>query len=86
MNSTEQTPEFYERYVEALADNDVHPRSAVRWFGGEYRRVVGATGKTCGATRSSARHDRSPQRAELDEALDEALFVFIVTREPNASQ
>jgi len=82
--------------VETLADSDVHPRLAVKWFGGEYRQTSRQLGRL--ATRSEAvlgnplrlaweeirlgRRGLSPERTELDEAL----FVAIVTRKPSASQ
>lgn len=82
--------------VEALVDSDVHPRLAVKWFGGEYRQISRPLGRL--AARSEAilgnplrlaweevrlgRRGRRPRRAELDEAL----FVSIVTRKPRASR
>jgi SAM-dependent methyltransferase len=82
--------------VEALADSDVHPRLAVKWFGGEYRQVSRPLGRL--AARSEAilanplrlaweeirlgRRGRRPRSSEIDEAL----FVSIVTRKPSASR
>ena len=82
--------------VETLADSDVHPRLAVKWFGGEYRQASRQLGRL--ATRSEAvlgnplrlaweeirlgRRGLGPERTKLDEAL----FVSIVTRKPSASR
>lgn len=82
--------------VEALADSDVHPRLAVKWFSGEYRQVSRPLGRL--AARSAdilgnplrlaweeirlGRRGRRLRRADLDEAL----FVSIVTRKPSASR
>jgi SAM-dependent methyltransferase len=82
--------------VETLADSDVHPRLALKWFGGEYRQTSRRLGRL--AARSEAvlgnplrlaweeirlgRRRRRPERAELDEAL----FVSIVTRKPSAAR
>lgn len=81
--------------VETLADSDVHPRLAVKWFSGEYRQTSRPLGRL--AARSEAllgnplrlaweeirlgRRGRGPERTELDEAL----FVSIVTRKPRAA-
>ena len=81
--------------VATLADSDVHPRLAVKWFNGEYRQVSRPLGRL--AARSEAilanplrlaweeirlgRRGRRSQRADLDEAL----FVSIVTRKSKAT-
>jgi SAM-dependent methyltransferase len=81
--------------VEVLADSDVHPRLAAKWFGGDYRQVSRPLGRL--AARSEAilgnplrlaweeiRLGRRGLRPRPDE-LDEALFVSIVTRKSSAA-
>jgi SAM-dependent methyltransferase len=86
--------------VETLADSDVHPRLALKWFGGEYRQISRQLGRL--VARSEAllgsplrlaweeirlgRRGRRWERAEVEEGLDEALFVSIVTRKPRAAR
>lgn len=85
--------------VNSLADSDVHPRLAVKWFGGEYRQVSRPLGRLAAQSEAIlrnplrlaweeirlARRGRSLHGTERDEALDEALFVSIVTRKPSPS-
>lgn len=82
--------------IETLADSDVHPRLAVKWFGGEYRRTSRQLGRLaarsdtvlCNPLRLAweeirlGRRGRHPNPAELDEAL----FVSIVTRKRSDSR
>lgn len=81
--------------VETLADSDVHPRLAMKWFGGEYRQASRQLGRLAARSESVlgnpirlaweelrlGRRGRHLERAELDEAL----FVSIVTRKPSLS-
>lgn len=75
--------------VEVLAESDVHPRLAVKWFGVEYRQISRPLARLAAQSEATL---RSPLRLAWAEIrlgrrgrrtpLDEALFVSIVTRKP----